>query len=265
MNSKKLFLKNMNYYLFKKYNYTPKNYLNDVINNIIYNEKSHIVALFKDYLLFDEQNEFLKRFYSLKVSIKRLNKYFNYYHNYSKIFPNYTILNEKKYLYKNIQKKQRIIDCFENNKLNNNNDDNNNNNNNNIFNTSIINSIFNLSNKEEIELLFNINKDNIKNEEKYFYEKIFDIISLIEKYEKNNNNSNIAINLSNNINKLKNNNNNNNNSNTNSSTNIITNNNIDKAKNLKKYFNKIFTNSKSNQNKIKIFLKKKKKIIAILI
>lgn len=30
-------------------------------NDIVYNEKSHIVAMFKDYLIFDDTSEFLKR------------------------------------------------------------------------------------------------------------------------------------------------------------------------------------------------------------
>jgi hypothetical protein len=30
-------------------------------NDIVYNEKSHIVAVFKDYLIYDDSSEFLKR------------------------------------------------------------------------------------------------------------------------------------------------------------------------------------------------------------
>jgi hypothetical protein len=32
----------------------------NIINNIIYNEKNHIVAKFKDYLILDDNSEFLK-------------------------------------------------------------------------------------------------------------------------------------------------------------------------------------------------------------
>ena len=35
---------------------------------------------------------------------------FEFYEKYSKVFPNYVILPENKYLFKNIEKKQRIID-----------------------------------------------------------------------------------------------------------------------------------------------------------
>lgn len=87
------------------------------INDIIYNEKANIVALFKDYLIFDDSSEFLKRFYKAKESTDRLPRLYDYYENYSKIFPNYIILSEAKYIYKNIQKKQRIIDNQQLNEL----------------------------------------------------------------------------------------------------------------------------------------------------
>ncbi len=32
-------------------------------NDIVYNEKSHIVAVFKDYLIYDDTSEFLKRYF----------------------------------------------------------------------------------------------------------------------------------------------------------------------------------------------------------
>lgn len=32
-----------------------------IANDIVYNEKSHIVAVFKDYLIYDDSSEFLKR------------------------------------------------------------------------------------------------------------------------------------------------------------------------------------------------------------
>ena len=50
----------------KKYSKLPRNYNVNVIDNIIYNEKSHIVAEFKDRLIIDDNGEFLKRFYKKK-------------------------------------------------------------------------------------------------------------------------------------------------------------------------------------------------------
>ncbi len=48
----------------KKY-LTSRTYYNvKVVNDIIYNEASNIVSMFKDYLIFDDVSEFLKRFYN---------------------------------------------------------------------------------------------------------------------------------------------------------------------------------------------------------
>ena len=104
------------YYAFKKIikkYINPKYYTVNIINNIIYNEKSHIVAIFKDYLILDDTSEFLKRYYKVYESIIRLPKFYEYYNTYSKIYPNYTSLHEGKYIYKNILKKQRMIDIQE--------------------------------------------------------------------------------------------------------------------------------------------------------
>ena len=81
-----------------------------IINDVIYNEKSHIVAQFKDFLITDNQTEFLKRFYCVDETFQRLPKIFEFYESYSKIFPNYVILSESRYMYKNIQRKQKMID-----------------------------------------------------------------------------------------------------------------------------------------------------------
>ena len=94
----------------KKYMINELVYGSVVINNIIYNEKTHIVALFKDYLISDDLTEFLKRFYTSIESSIRLPKFYEYYETYSRIYPNYTSLGESKYIYKNIHKKQKMID-----------------------------------------------------------------------------------------------------------------------------------------------------------
>ena len=79
------------YILFnKKYSKLPLTYDSNIIDNIIYNEKSHIVAEFKDRLIVDDNGEFLKRYYRLDESEIRLPKFYEYYELYSKIFPNYT-------------------------------------------------------------------------------------------------------------------------------------------------------------------------------
>ena len=80
------------------------------VNEIICNEPTHTVAQFKDYLIMGDYSEFVQKYYYLNQSKKLLIKVFDYYESCSVIFPNYFILPESKYLYKNIQRKQRVID-----------------------------------------------------------------------------------------------------------------------------------------------------------
>ena len=194
----------------KKYEKMPFKYNSNIIDNIIYNERAHIVAEFKDRLIIDDNGEFLKRYYNLDESFVRLPKFFEYYELYSKIFPNYTAIYESKYLYQNIQKKQKMIDLQEQMELEkkkkNNNDnyisdknfeDNSDYNNdytngrnkknyNDIFSTDIINSILSKSNTEEMEILFSINKKNISKDEKVFSDQVQNLVLSINKYNEKN-------------------------------------------------------------------------------
>ena len=102
---KYIYLKFNNYYSNEKDFYNIK-----IINEIICNESTHIVAEFKDYLINGDTSEFLQKYYFLKESKECLPKIFEYYDSCSVIFPNYVILPESKYIYKNIQRKQRVID-----------------------------------------------------------------------------------------------------------------------------------------------------------
>ena len=81
-----------------------------IIDHIIHNDPGHIVAEFKDFLIMGDINEFLQNYYKRKESIYLLPKIYDYYISYSVIFPNYVILPESQYIYKNIQKKQKVID-----------------------------------------------------------------------------------------------------------------------------------------------------------
>ena len=241
------------YYAFKKIikkYINPKYYTVNIINNIIYNEKTHIVAIFKDYLILDDSSEFLKRYYKVYESIIRLPKFYEYYNTYSKIYPNYTSLHEGKYIYKNILKKQRMIDIQEQmvikNKQNNSSKSfdneviNEKEKKDNVFSTDVINSILNETNKENIEILFNINRDNIKIDDQKFNEKVVDLIDTIEKYENANNNAHSYINLEN-ISPEHNNEKNKSTKNSSFKTPMNVNNNI-----LKKYMNNSITNLKGN-------------------
>jgi len=74
-----------------------------VVNDLIYNETSHIVSIFKDYLIMDDINEFLKRFYLREQeSSVRLPKLCEFYQKYSQVFPNFVSLPESKYMFRNI-------------------------------------------------------------------------------------------------------------------------------------------------------------------
>ena len=80
------------------------------INNILYNNKSLIVAKFKDFLLYEDLCEFLKRFYRLEEIGPRLKKLYNYFHKYMLIQPNYCLLTECKFMISNIFRKQIVMD-----------------------------------------------------------------------------------------------------------------------------------------------------------
>ena len=97
--------------LYKKYSSGNFSYQKILANNLVFNDTCRIVARFKDYLILDDNTEFLRRFYNSEESNPRLNRILNFYETYSKIFPNYMILKESKYLYRNIRKKQKMIDA----------------------------------------------------------------------------------------------------------------------------------------------------------
>ena len=98
------------YKLRKKYD--VKMYVYDMkkVNELIFNIPSHFTAIFKEYLLKEEEAEFLKRIYHKNELNKKLKNIFYFYEKYSKIFPNYIVIPEGHYLYRNILKKQKMID-----------------------------------------------------------------------------------------------------------------------------------------------------------
>ena len=178
-----------------KYRLCMFKYGSTVINNIIYNEKSHVVALFKDYLILDDTSEFLKRYYTSYESGVRLPRFFEYYETYSKIYPNYTALLEGKFIYRNIQRKQRMIDLQEqmeletkrNNKMSGArgrfhmktskdvSDE--------VFSTDVYDSIINDRNNEDIEMLFAIKIERANEEDEAFQKHVEKIISDINELE----------------------------------------------------------------------------------
>ena len=174
-----------------KYNKMPLKYNSIKIDNIIYNDKIHLVSMFKEELLINDNAEFLKRYYTLYESIARLPKYFEFYDLYSKIFPNYTSIKEGKYFYKNIQQKQRVINTIEKieleAKMNKNKKDDNNESDEKVFSTNVIDSLLNATNDEGMEMLFNINKQNMEKDDSLFFNDVNNIIDEIDKHHNNNN------------------------------------------------------------------------------
>jgi hypothetical protein len=95
-----------------KYLATQEYYHSKITSDVMYNEPRHMVSIFKDYLIYDDFSEYLKRPYSLSECNDRLPKVFEYYQQYSKLFPTYVGLGiqECKYMFKNIERKQKLID-----------------------------------------------------------------------------------------------------------------------------------------------------------
>ena len=181
----------------KFYNYDA--YYNIMkIDEIINNEKSHLVAEFKDFLVLGDTGEFILKYYKKKDTNKIYKQILDYYNENLFIFPNYVALYESKYIYNNIQKKQKIIDIQEelndnkkekekeNKKAKNENKDEIK-----VFSVKEIDSILNETNTSAMKKVFGISENNTENgidkNEKQLLELI-DKINVIEKNNINNNN-----------------------------------------------------------------------------
>ena len=193
----------------KKYFISMEMYNKIVIKNIIYDERSKLVSIFKENLIMNETSEFLKRYYKYKDSKRKLSKYYEFYNKYSKLFPNYIPLYESKYIYKNIHKKQKIIDIQQNEESNDENSDhkkrNDESKSNKIFSSDIYESI--VKNSENLNsAIFGIHK-NEKNDkdENGSLNQIEKLVSSINKYELefeneiNNNNKHYRMKYDNNL------------------------------------------------------------------
>ena len=184
----KLLEKRAKYKLIKRYDKPLSFHDIKKINDILYNQKNHYVEMFKEYLLYEDYNEFLKKFYDKNAIKFKLPKILQFYEKYSKIYANYTVIPESKYMYKNIKRKQKVIDQINNNyykdkKYSDNEDgDGGDSSNeyysNTIFNKNILNSIYNKSNNSK-NTLFNLtNNTNTINES---LNNFINIITNIEK------------------------------------------------------------------------------------
>ena len=74
---------------FKK-KYFPENkidnYLNMIMDVLVFNKNCHLVTIFKDYMILDYIDEFLKRYYTKDESKERIPRFANFYKNYLKFF-----------------------------------------------------------------------------------------------------------------------------------------------------------------------------------
>ena len=158
-----------------------------VIDAIIHNEPSHVVAEFKDYLIKGDLSEFLQTYYKIEDSKMVLPKILEYYIACSVIFPNYVILPESKYIYKNIQRKQRVIDeqqekedkeeFLKKNKIEVDEEKNDT-----VFNTQAFDSILNQTDTSGVKNFFGIPEDNISD----INEEFANVIDEINKGERKN-------------------------------------------------------------------------------
>ena len=186
------------YKSFRKYynNYSKFNIMK--IDEIINNEKSHLVAEFKDFLVMGDMGEFILKYYNKKEIDAIYKQILDYYNENLFIFPNYVALYESKYIYNNIQKKQKIIDIQE--ELNDNKDQKNKNEKkekqdpNKVFSVKEIDSILNETNTSGIRKYFGISDNSVtenginKNEQQIF--ELIEKINVIEKNSINNNKEN---------------------------------------------------------------------------
>ena len=185
--------------LYKKYTYGKYSVKKIFTNYLIFNVKCHFSLIYKEFTILNNNKEFIRNTYSMNEISYLLKKILELYCLYSRIYPNYIILKENKFIYKNIRKKQKMID--EKNKSNN------------IQNNNISkdNELFTLSVRKEIKEfqdnsnnnIFNLNKNNNNSEysqKSYNSRKINDnwvLISNISNQEKKND-------LNNNINHINN-------------------------------------------------------------
>ena len=109
-------IKKFHIHTLTKYNPKQYTYNSKVINDIIHDERKHIVAVFKNLLFWDETSDFLKRFYFLFESINRLPQIASYYETYTLFAPVYFAFEDViKIMNKNTKRKRRYLELVEEN------------------------------------------------------------------------------------------------------------------------------------------------------
>ena len=97
----------------KNYNSKSNNFskLNDlIINGFIFNKNTHLVSIFKDHMIFDFIDEFLKRSYNLTETHIRIPRFAEFYKNYLKFFckPTFTDFTCNEIIQEHSEKKAEI-------------------------------------------------------------------------------------------------------------------------------------------------------------
>ena len=98
-----------------KYNSYPFYLYIKISNQLLFNVPNHLVSLFKDYLIWNENYEYFKNKYSLNQSKELLPKLGNYYQIYTLFIPIYFPLNDlNSILTKYIKNKMKYLEMTEN-------------------------------------------------------------------------------------------------------------------------------------------------------
>ena len=237
----KRFEKIINYLLKLKYQTNESIFYKIITDNIIFNEKCHLVSKYKEFLILEDEYEFFKRYYTKQESTRRIKKFINYYNKNSFLFPNYSPLSEAQIIYKNINSKQKIIEDMKNSNKKYDNKKKNKEEKDDldsiVFNSKVYDSIIN--NSENCLSIFSNDKESTINEIKD--EEIIELINSFDKFDLNlkNNKKDISkIKIA-----LK--------SNTNHKNKNLNNNNIINDDNNKIYTRKKTPNHSINSNKAK--------------
>ena len=164
-----------------KYKKFSNNYNSIIAHRLVNNIDSHIVALFKDYLIYGDIYEFLTKYYNERSSLYLLNEILNYYKERNILFPKFSSLPEGIYMLRNIQQKQRILDNQEDN-LRKKNKENNiyKNEDENVLTSKVIDSILNQTDTSEARNCFGIEKNNIEDSENNDINLLIENINKIE-------------------------------------------------------------------------------------
>lgn len=78
--------KAISFSILQQHSITPAAYSHHIVSNLIDSANNHFIAIFKDHMIMDYIDEFLKRTYKAKESFERIPKFANYYKNYLLFF-----------------------------------------------------------------------------------------------------------------------------------------------------------------------------------